>query len=58
MALIEKELICLNKEYNDKYQVIKELSLLAKDCDKVSDVKDYENTVLQREEEFSTAIGC
>lgn len=58
MALIEKELICLNKEYKDKYQVIKELSLLAKACDKVTDVENYENTVLQREEEFSTAIGC
>lgn len=58
MALIEKELICLGVEYEDKYQVIKELSLLAKEYDKVSDVIDYEQTVLQREKEFSTAIGC
>lgn len=58
MALIEKELICLDKEYKDKYQVIKELSLLASNCDKVSDIIEYEQTLLQREEEFSTAIGC
>ncbi|MDQ0360400.1 PTS sugar transporter subunit IIA [Breznakia pachnodae] len=56
--LVEREFICLDQEYNNKYEAIKELSKLASDCGKVTNAKDYEHSVLQREAEFTTAIGC
>lgn len=56
--LVEREFICLNQEYSDKYQVIKELSQLANSHGKLNNVEAYEKSVLSREEEFTTAIGC
>ena len=56
--LVEREFICLNSEYNDKYQAIKELSQLANACGKLNNIEEYEKSVLSREAEFTTAIGC
>jgi PTS system fructose-specific IIA component len=54
---IEKELICLNVDGQNKDEIITQLAQVAYNAGKINHLTDYKNAVFKREEEFSTALG-
>lgn len=57
MDIIKENLVCLNLDAKDKYEAIKNLSILINDDNRLSDHQAYIDSVLEREELTSTGIG-
>lgn len=55
--MIDKELISIGQDYNDKLKVIGNLAEQARKNGKINDAKKFVNAVLAREQESSTAVG-
>lgn len=55
--LIEKELICLDINANQKENIIDQLAQIALNQGRLNDVDTYKKAVFNREKEFSTALG-
>lgn len=56
--LINKNLIVINLEAEDKHDAISKLISMAKSEDKITSEEEFFQCVLKREKEFSTGIGC
>lgn len=57
VMVISESLVALNLKSKDKLDIIKELGHLAYSSGKIKSIDKYIDSVLKREEEFSTAIG-
>ena len=55
--VIEKELICLDVDRKNKIDIIDQLASIAYKAHKINNLVSYKEAVLQREKEFSTALG-
>lgn len=55
--MISKELILLDIEASNKNEIIKKLSKVAYEQNKIISIDDFVDSVLEREESFSTGIG-
>ena len=55
--MINKELIFLNSELGERYEVIENMAKKAHELGLVSDIQKYIEVVKEREETFSTAVG-
>ena len=57
MDIIKENLVCLNLDAKDKYEAIKNLSILINDDNRLSNHQAYIDSVLEREALSSTGIG-
>lgn len=55
--MFEKELVFTNMEFNNKWEVIEFLTTKAAENEKLIKSEIFEKAVIQREDEFSTAVG-